>query len=172
MIETIKKYYPHLFFCSSFDIIFDHKVRNYCAENKCNKYNKSWCCPPAIKEIDLYLDKTREFKKAIIFSETFSYNEKDPDDAYRKMKIFQDKSIKLKEELISQKKVFLIYGAGTCMICPQCSYPDYPCLHEGKPVISMEAIGIDVFKTLKNNKIEYPNIPNTITFYGCIFYEK
>lgn len=170
MDELVSKYYPHIYHCKQEDIILENQVRAFCKENKCNKFNKTWCCPPVIGEVSYYMDLVKKYKNAIIFYETLDCDTSDKEDPYRKMKIFQDKSILLKEELVNKGYDFLIYGAGTCMICKKCIYPLKPCLHPGKPVISMEAIGINVFKTLKENNIEYPDIPNTMTFYGCIFY--
>lgn len=175
MEQIIKKYFKNLYCTTSSNIIFDEKVRDYCKENKCQKYNHSWCCPPFIKNIIYYKEENTKYKRAIIFWDTFSYDKNDPQSAYQKMKIFQDKTIQLKLEL--QKKQFLktqinfnIYGAGTCMICEKCTYPIKPCKNIGKPVISMEAVGINVFKTLERNKLIYPNIEGTITYYGCLFY--
>lgn len=175
MEEIIKKYFENLYYTTSSNIIFDEKVRDYCKENKCQKYNKSWCCPPAIKDIIFYKEESNNYKKAIIFWDTFSYNKDDPQSSYQKMKTFQDKTIQLKSELqkkhfLNKKYDFTIYGAGTCMICEKCTYPIKPCKNIGKPVISMEAIGINVFKTLKINKLIYPNTEGTITYYGCLFY--
>ena len=170
MDKIISKYYPHIHHCTLEDIIFEEEVRSFCKENKCHKYNSSWCCPPAIGEVSKYIKLVKKYSNVIIFYETLECNTLDKEEPYQKMKIFQDKSISLKQELKELGYDFLIYGAGTCMICKKCTYPTNPCVNPDKPVISMEAIGMNVFKTLQKNKLEYPNIPNTMTYYGCIFY--
>ena len=61
-------------------------------------------------------------------------------------------------------------GAGPCMLCEDCD-PEEPCLHPDQSRPAMEACGVDVFQTVRNNgfKIEvltsHDDQPN---FFGLV----
>lgn len=42
---------------------------------------------------------------------------------------------------------------GSCFLCSECTAPDEPCRHPDRARPAMEALGIDVFATLKNADI-------------------
>ncbi len=44
-------------------------------------------------------------------------------------------------------------GCGPCTICRECDL-DSPCKHSGKSRPAMEACGVDVFKTVRDNGME------------------
>jgi len=59
-----------------------------------------------------------------------------------------------------ERKAFLLghylalgLRGGPCMLCDECTDPDEPCRHPDKARPSMEALGIDVFATLRNARI-------------------
>jgi predicted metal-binding protein len=63
---------------------------------------------------------------------------------------------------------------GPCPLCKECTNPDESCRHPEKARPSMEALGIDVFATLKNARIPAElkkNIEEEWFFHGLILVE-
>jgi len=65
----------------------------------------------------------------------------------------------------------LVYGAGSCPVCEDCSFPS-PCPFPEKKIGSIEAAGIHVSDLSKAAGIAYNNGPNTVTFFSIIFCQK
>lgn len=167
----------------SSDIFFDPKVQTMCVSPSftCPNYNHSHSCPPLAP----YLEKeVLSFKKFyLIYSKTnlseyikktkmrypnrsefriknsFYMKNLFKDDLYKEV----DKFLKGNNENFSE--TILLYD-GTCRICNNkqdggCTFDSgKPCRHPKKKRYSMEAVGIEVIKTvynLKNKDFEYPS---------------
>ena len=76
----------------------------------------------------------------------------------------------LVEQLREKGTAFLPLGAGPCMLCAKCTYPDAPCRLPDKMVVSMEASGLVVNDVCTMAGIPYNHGTNTISFTGCILY--
>lgn len=170
------------------DIIFDPKVQTYCnnVEFKCPNYNHSWACPPEApymeKEISLFdrffliyykfdlknyvkENKLKHPKKSEDFIIT-SFFRKDIIRDYFEEEIWN--FFKRYEDPYKDK---LILWDGYCRVCSKegerCTYDiNKPCRYPNKIRYSMEAVGIDVDKTVKNLKIpiEWPPVNYTYRF--------
>jgi len=63
----------------------------------------------------------------------------------------------------------ILLGAGSCLLCPQCSYVDGEvCRRPGDMIVSLEACGIDVMRLMKDNELPYYGGPNTVTYIGGV----
>lgn len=156
---------------SSSDVVFSEDCLKYCIENKCGKYGKNWMCPPAIGTMQDNKSKCMKYSSCLIIlkdydkeeDKNFSYN-----DYLEIMKDFQVKTYHIKKELINNGYNVLVLGAGCCTLCEKCNYPS-ECLNKEKTIPSLEAYGIDCFKTCVNNGLNIVN-NNKITFVACVFY--
>ena len=69
------------------------------------------------------------------------------------------------------KENFLHLTCGGCHLCETCAkLEDQPCRHPGKPLLSLEGCGVDVYNTTKNTELKYINGQNTVTYFGMILF--
>jgi predicted metal-binding protein len=106
-------------------------------------FGKSHCCPPHTPAPDLTRKVVDSYRKAILIHRKLPKGEK--------TKLFNETLVKLEIEIFldGYYKAWSM-GSGPCHLCPECDLIS-PCKHglEARP--SMEACGIDVFKTARDN---------------------
>ena len=177
------------------EICFDSKVQTYCVSPgfKCPNYKHSWTCPPEAPFMEDIVSKYKIF--FLVYSE-FNLAEYVRDmkkkyprrSEYKIRNSFYMKGY-LRDDL--EKEIFkftenyngnfeekLILWDGHCRICQKflgksCTYSsNKPCRYPDKKRYSMEAVGIDVTKTVKqlNLKIEWPPI-NYYYRFGLICFK-
>ncbi len=126
----------------------------------CDTYGKSHMCPPNTptwKETQEMIDR---YDKAILF-------------------MCHDGSLVTSLAVDVAKTIFsddyykaIAFGSGPCKICKECD-PDH-CNFPGRSVPSMEACGIDVFATVRNNGMEIHTLKDDKqipTHFGLILVE-
>ena len=64
-----------------------------------------------------------------------------------------------------------VFGAGSCLICKTCAYPD-PCRFPDKTFSSIEAAGINVTELSRSGGIHYNNGENTVTYFSMILFNE
>jgi len=171
------------------DIVFDPIVQTYCVTPnfKCPSYNHSWACPPVAPYLEQEISQYTKFYLVYVKFDFKQYIErikakhpKRSEDRIRNT--FFMKNLlrdKLEQEIIqfnnrlSQcfKKIFILWD-GFCRVCSNqkdkgCTYDSGdPCRYPTKRKYSMEAVGIDVTKTVKkiNLNIEWPPINHAYRF--------
>ena len=163
------------------DVIFDPKVQTYCVSSsfKCPSYGHSWACPPEAPYMEATVAQFKEFYliyyqldiaeyikkekvknpnksendiKNMLYSSGFSRNKSESE-----ILDFIDKYSKSYEEK-------LVLWDGYCKTCFNeldngCTYDSgKPCRYPEKRKYSMEAVGIDVTKTVSqlNLGIQWP----------------
>jgi predicted metal-binding protein len=109
----------------------------------CSGFGKSRCCPPHTPTPDLTRKVVDSYQKAILIHRKLPTGEK--------TKFFNETIVKLEIEIFldGYYKAWSM-GSGPCRLCQECDLTS-PCKHglEARP--SMEACGIDVFKTARDN---------------------
>lgn len=106
----------------------------------CSTYGKSPCCPPSTptwRETQAMLD---DFQYGLLFR-------------CHEMKIVTPLAVRAARELFLDGYYKVIaFGSGPCKKCAKCNAEC--CNFPGQTVPSMEACGIDVFATVRNNGLE------------------
>ena len=171
------------------DIYFDPKVHTMCNSSNftCPFYNHSHSCPPVAPYLQ---EQISRFKKYFLIYSVF-----DLESQVKKMKVNHPKRSEyqinlelqmeytLKEDLEKEFEKFLeeykddhieklLLYAGTCRICfnekdKKCTFDDgIPCRYPNRMRYSMEAIGIEVIRTVidLNLDIEYPSNKKSYRF--------
>ncbi|MFX1455059.1 MAG: DUF2284 domain-containing protein [Promethearchaeota archaeon] len=177
------------------DIIFDPKVQSYCVNPsfKCPSYGHSWACPPEAPYME---QKVAEFKdfylvfyqidlSKYIKNEQLKYPNKS-EQSIRTM-LFSSGIVrdKLENEITNFLETYsksfdenLILWDGYCRVCSNkidkgCTFDaGEPCRYPEKRKYSMEAVGIDVTKTVSklNLGIQWP--PKDFLFrFGLICFK-
>ncbi|MBY8980836.1 MAG: hypothetical protein KGD72_10625 [Candidatus Lokiarchaeota archaeon] len=165
------------------EIFFDPKVQTMCVSPSftCPYYNHSHSCPPSVPYLEQEISNYNKFY--LIYSR-FNLSEyikekkaKHPNRSKQRIKYFffmnNLYSNDLKKEvenfvddLVDEPKEMLLLFDGTCRICLNdedkgCTFDSgKPCRYPDKKMISMEAIGIEVIRTvakLQKRDFEYPS---------------
>ena len=106
----------------------------------CDTYGKSPCCPPSTPTWKETQDMLDDFQYGLLFR-------------CHEMKIVTPLAVRAARELFLDGYYKVIaFGSGPCKKCAKCSVER--CNFPGQTVPSMEACGIDVFATVRNNGLE------------------
>ena len=158
------------------DVVVDERVRLKCLIPPCDDYGLNLMCPPYVMSVQEFREIFSKYKWAILIQIEAPITAKmrnqiqEADDVvalYEDLK-FRDTykkvfdSIRLKLHKIVNKveaKASMLgyrfatgFKAGPCKLCPECIVKNSNriCRHPYQSRPSMEAVGIDVFKTAEN----------------------
>ena len=161
--------------CCAKDLVAREEVRAMCAANTCQVYGRSWACPPGCGEIDDFQRQMHELDTCLVV-QTIADMEDDFDVeaiAYaadlQKQRVF-DLVEAIDAAGLSGESMTL--SAGTCTLCPECTYPDAPCRFPEKRLVSMEAAGLVVSEVCTMADIPYNHGPRTIAYSGCVLFNE
>ena len=68
----------------------------------------------------------------------------------------------------SDKPTPLFLAAGSCTVCPACTYPDEPCRFPEKAFVSLEAAGLVVSEVCESADIPYYHGKGSISYTSCV----
>ncbi|MBE6037643.1 MAG: DUF2284 domain-containing protein [Anaerofustis stercorihominis] len=158
-------------FCKTEEIEFSKSVRWIC-ENECERYGKSWACPPNFGTIDECVEKCKAYEHCLIFSSIVEV------DSFQNFNsCFKVKAVH--EELTYEiAKVFremtdnpLILSSG-CLLCDECSYPDAPCRNPERAFPTLESHGIMIIPVAEKYGMSFDCTEFTITYFSMIFFNE
>lgn len=155
------------------DLLFRDEYLLECAANHCGKFGKTWTCPPGLGDVGKHRASVLSFPSAILFQEIFpledSYDLDGMDSGRRKI---MDFAYALGDSLRKESGEFLFLGAGSCELCSPCGYPSVPCRFPEKAMISLEALGTDVYDLAKKAGLRYYNGPATVTYFILVLFRE
>ncbi|MCL1953045.1 MAG: DUF2284 domain-containing protein [Oscillospiraceae bacterium] len=144
------------------------EVRDMCAADRCRSYGKSWTCPPACPSLEENRALLAKYKTGILVQTTGTpEDEFDLEGMYEIMRAHMRRFHEMRRALRGEYPGMLALGAGACDLCEACAYPDAPCRRPEDAVTSMEAFGLVVSDTCRDNGMKYNYGPGTMTFTGC-----
>ena len=129
----------------------------------CQNFGKKLCCPPYAPNPQETREFLNEYRKAMLIGF------KGDSDAGNKMKHHRDMGHALvkieREAFLSGFERAFVLSAGSCSFCDKCIVQDLPldtaletaraqCRHHKLMRPSLEALGIDVFSTVRNAGLE------------------
>jgi predicted metal-binding protein len=131
------------------DIVFDPKVKLFCYN--CVNHNKKLTCPPHIPKLD-YQKMFLSYKKGLIVALQSAIGED-----WKKIK--QESTVKLHRILLDLEKFAFTHSyhfaqsfiGGSCKLCNECAAK---CRFPNLARIPLEAVGVDVVKTVAKLGIE------------------
>ena len=115
----------------------------------CPVYGNGYCCPPDTPTHDQTRAVLDAYTRAILFHIEAPKTE----DRGRKYSAYMDALVNLEGILFKDGyyRAF-VFLAGPCIRCKKCGKTaGIPCAHKGAVRPAMEACGIDVFRTARNN---------------------
>ena len=155
------------------EVVTDASFRDICEKNSCGLFGACWVCPPECGEISVLMAKLKEYRYVFLYQTVAaledSFDFEGMQDAKRThSKLSQALGNALPEILGTG---YLHLGVGGCGICEKCTKPEgLPCRFPDKALPSMEAYGIDVYRTVRNTELRYINGKNTVTYFGAVFF--
>ncbi len=151
------------------ELRFLEQVRDMCAADRCQSYDKNWSCPPACGTIDEIKEKAKHYNWGIVLQVTGDMEDDfDVEAMMGNEQKLKDNLVKFCEKTTGED--MLPMSAGTCHICKECTYPDAPCRFPERMLTSMEAYGLVVSEVCEISNIPYYYGPKTITYTGCALF--
>lgn len=144
-------------------------VRDMCAADRCQKYGKSWTCPPGCGTLEEISARVARYNRGVLLQTTAELE--DDFDVERMQQAEQDQKcafLKFVDALRREYPCCLPMATGGCTICPQCTYPDAPCRFPDRAIPSMEAYGLLVSKVCEKSGLPYYYGPSTLTYTSCV----
>jgi len=144
------------------------EVRDMCAADRCRHYNKSWTCPPACPSLEENRALLAQYKTGILVQTTGTPEDDFDWEGIVEIGRAQSRRFHAFHKILRKEfPNLLALGAGVCQLCEACTYPDAPCRRPAEAVTSMEAFGLVVSDTCRDNGIKYNYGLGTMTFTGC-----
>lgn len=142
----------------------------------CNRYNTSWCCPPATPSTDEVRQILSEYISAFLLVSHQNCPEFYLNNAKKRVK-----QVRIWKGAVALERMLFLEGyykafslvSGYCSLCRECTYPD-ACRFPQEKRPSVESFSINMMGTLRNLGIE-PRIATQTSqsfhYYGIILVE-
>jgi predicted metal-binding protein len=151
---------------------FMPEVRDMCAADKCRNYARSWSCPPACGSLEEIATRCRGYDKGLLVQTIGRQkDEYDYETLLDTSTLHNGNFQRLTDVLHTRGLDLLPMGAGGCLRCETCTYPDAPCRFPDLVFPSMEACGLLVSQVCTDNGVPYYYGPGTIAYVSCYLYK-
>lgn len=157
--------------CAPLDIQtleFLQDVRDMCSADKCNRYDKSWACPPACGTLEEMRTRVKDYSYGVLVQTVGDIEDSYDWDGIQDAAKHQAESFgRMWDVLDKDYASIFAMGTGGCTKCETCSYPDAPCRFPERMAPSMEACGLYVSKVCTDNKLAYNYGAGKIAYTAC-----
>ena len=173
ILDVIKGYNPSQVGVVDFSCLkFEEKIREFCKQNSCGRYGKSWVCPPGCGSVKELEAECKKYSNAIIFNIVKELKDSfDWDGMMEGGRVLSELINNINEALKNNGFAdYRLFGSSSCNDCEECTYPDRPCKFQEKLFTPIEACGINVMETAQKAGLDYMNGQDTVTFFGMLFY--
>jgi uncharacterized 2Fe-2S/4Fe-4S cluster protein (DUF4445 family)/predicted metal-binding protein len=146
------------------------EVREMCAAaGACQAYGKNWMCPPACPDTAALAARAATYREGILVQTVRRLADRfDWDGMMEAQRAHKRRFRRLVGSLQAAYPRQMPLGAGTCDLCPECTYPDAPCRLPGLAHPSMEAAGLLVAEVCQAAGIPYHHGAETIAYTSCV----
>lgn len=156
-------------------VVLSAEFADICATNACGQYGRNWMCPPEVGDIHQLMDRVRAYPQALVY-QTISPLEDSYD--WEGMQAASAAHAQLSRRL--RRKLSGLIGEGSlhltcggCGLCASCTKAEgQPCRFPEEALPSVESYGIDVYNTVKGTDLKYINGPDTVTYFGMVFFDE
>lgn len=142
-------------------------VRQMCT--KCHVYDKRWSCPPGCGTLDACRERVAAYHQGILVQTVGQLEDEFDGEGMMEAQQLHKAHFEALHKLLGAQNV-LALGAGSCMVCKVCSYPDEACRFPERMVSSMEAYGMEVAQICRANDMPYNHGKNTIAYTSCVLF--
>lgn len=154
-------------------IVLSREFRDLCEANACGKYGKCYMCPPDVGEIEGLMAAVGAYPRALVYQSVSTLEDSFD---FEGMEAAGARHVQLSQRLQREleglfPRAFLHLTCGGCRLCERCLKADnLPCRYPDQALASVESYGIDVYSTIRNTPLQYINGPNTVTYFGMVFF--
>ena len=118
------------------------EVRDMCAADRCRAFGTRWTCPPGCGTLAECAARLKEYGEGVLVQTTGILDDPfDADAMLETERVHKVRFAALAEAARAEADGCLPLGAGTCELCPRCTYPDAPCRFPGRAVIPWRPMG-------------------------------
>ena len=147
---------------------FLQDVRDMCNPKQCNRFDKSWACPPACGSLEYMRERVKGYTGGLLVQTVGELEDSYDWDGIQEAAKQQNKNFrKMWDALEKEYASVLAMGTGGCTNCEACTYPGEPCRFPDRMASSMEACGLYVSKVCTDNSLAYNYGPDKIAFTAC-----
>jgi len=154
-------------------LVFRTEVRDMCAADRCQSYDRSWSCPPACGTPEGCANRMGAYAHGVLVQTTGLMEDDFDAETIGETYLRHKRNF---ETLARQTRLLhpdcLPLTAGACTLCRKCTYPDRPCRFPKKRLSSMEAYGLLVSEVCVRSGVPYNHGPRTITYTSCILFDQ
>ncbi len=150
---------------------YEPSFRNFCIQNACGQYGRSYACPPFAGEPEVLIAEAKTYKKAIVY-QTISALEDSYD--YEGMIEAGNRHNKIAQKMLDYCNDnginnILSLTAGSCKICATCkAITNEPCLFPERIIPSIDTYCVNVTALAEASGMNYINGKDTVTYFGML----
>ncbi|MCR5136209.1 MAG: DUF2284 domain-containing protein [Oscillospiraceae bacterium] len=145
------------------------EVRDMCAAGRCQRYDRSWSCPPACGSIEHTQERMHRYTGGVLVQTTAELEDEfDIEAMAAAERLHKAHFMTLARQARLLCLDCLPLSAGSCTVCRSCSYPDRPCRFPKRMLSSMEAYGLLVSEVCTQAGLRYYYGPKTLTYSSCV----
>lgn len=148
------------------------EVRAMCASNNCHMYQKNWACPPACGTLEECTAAIRRCTRGILVQTIGDIEDSMDFEGMMEVEARHKEAFVAAADRLRKEMKILPLGAGSCVRCKTCTYPDAPCRFPEKMTHSMEAYGLLVNQVCKDNDLPYYYGNEKIAYTSCYLVEE
>ena len=157
-------------------LVAEERIRDYCREDKCGRYNKHLTCPPNTGTVEETSERLKAFKSGILVQYTQDVDVKNDKEGLKRTKLRLHRVVLQTEQYLKEQMGFEnIWGmiGGNCDLCDECAgYRDEACEYPDEARASMEAFAIDVVGLLKKLNLDTEFRDDRVTWTGIVLTDR
>lgn len=173
-IEEIITRYPicQYGFLKTAQLIFSENVRYIC-KKECDRYDKSWSCPPAVGTVEECREKCLRYSHVLVFTTLAEVADSAMlAETLATRKGHEEVTRAICKELSAYKEDFIALSSESCELCETCSWPSAPCRFPDQMLPCIESYGILVTDSAALCDIDFFYDSTTVTWFGMIFFHR
>ncbi len=157
-------------------LVPEERIRGYCREDKCGRYQKHLSCPPSTGTVEETAKKLEGFRTGVLIQYSQNLDVKNDKEGLRRTKLKLHHLVleteKYLKDNVSCEGVWGMIG-GNCDLCDECAgYRDEPCEYPDEARASMEAYAINVVGLLKKLKLDSEFRDDRVTWTGIVLVDR
>ena len=154
--------------CPASELHVRAEVRDMCAADRCQMYEKNWACPPHCGTIEDFASKFSQRTTCYVLQTVGELEDEFDVEGMLAAEELQGERMRKLAGLVADNAKAMVLDAGPCTLCPDCTCPDAPCRFPDKRLVSMESSGLVVSDVCTSAGIPYNHGRGKMAYTGCL----